>query len=558
MQHRGPIAGIAVHGNHVATAGYCNQIILWDAVRHEAVARAHHDHLVNQCAFNSTGSLLVSAGSDYSARIWEVPSLRLKAVLAEHDDDVDMAVFSPDDSLIATCALDRCVRIFTIDGHCMHTMRGHTGNVLSLAWSADGSRLVSSSVDGTLREWCAQSGVELRAINLDVRSDSVAMDKRGRIWAGDDRGRIALIVDGVTTYSAAHRAGIKKIVLDTVRQVLVSLSYDRAVAIWGIAADGSLNEISRSICPAAIWARAAAILDDGRVAVGTFGSTYAVFDWRSGEWDLAGVRAGRAINSVLAQQDGVYTVGDAGLVEIDGRAHAEMGSLCNFLVAIDGLMLTGGQLGQLYNAGNGEILYEHHSPLNCGVNFTHQGRPHVAIGTYTGEILVFESQSGAKLNLIANLSVYKNAVKGLAANGTTLFSVCASTEIAWHRLEDFSLVKHRHKAHERIANGCCPAGERDFASIGRDRVLRIWSETGDSSYATPHPNSVKCIAVNPERSLLMTGSYGGTVAAFDLHTRRWYPMQRPTASGISSLAWDARRGGFLAASYDGNVYPVAP
>ena len=106
MQHSGPIAGIAVHGNHIATAGYCNQLILWDAERREAVARACHDHIVNQCAFNNTGTLLVSSSGDYSARVWEVPSLRLKAVLADHQDDVDMALFSPDDQLIATCAAE--------------------------------------------------------------------------------------------------------------------------------------------------------------------------------------------------------------------------------------------------------------------------------------------------------------------------------------------------------------------------------------------------------------------------------------------------------------------
>ena len=558
MQHRGPIAGIAVHGNYVATAGYCNQVILWNAQRHEALARASHDHLVNQCAFNSTGTLLVSASSDCSARVWQVPSMRLLAVLADHDDDVDMAVFSPDDTLIATCALDRCVRLFDTDGHCLHVMRGHTGNVLSLAWSADGHRVVSSSVDGTLREWDAYTGKPIRVTDLSVRTDSVVMDNRGWIWAGDDGGRIALVVNGKISYTAAHHAGIKKIVLDTARGVLVSLSYDRSAAIWRIGDDGSLTEMSRSLCPAVIWARAAAVLDDGRVAVGTFGNTYAVFDWRTGEWDLSGVGAGPAINAVLVLTNGVYTVGDAGIVQINGRACAEMGSLCNFLVAAGGRVLTGGQLGQLYDAHNGKVLYEHHSPLNCGTSFTRRGQPHVAIGTYTGEILVFAIAASGALTRVASLPVYKNAVKGLVADDNTLFSVCASTEIAWHNIEDFSLIKNRTRAHERITNGCCAIGDHTYASIGRDRMLRLWGDHDEAFYPTPHPNSVKCIAVNSDHSVLMTGSYGGTVAAFDVRARRWYPMHRPTASGISSVTWDAQSSCFLAAAYDGHVYPVTP
>src|ERR1700674_1807049 len=169
MHHDGPIAGIASHGDLIATAGYDNRIILWDARSRVGIACANHDHLVNQCAFSSDGRWLVSASSDYSARVWEVPTLRLKAVLPCHGDDVDMAVFSPDDRRIATCALDRCVRIFDLDGRCLGEMRGHTGNVLSLAWSPDGRHVVSSSVDGTIRRWDTERQIEIGVTDLGIR-----------------------------------------------------------------------------------------------------------------------------------------------------------------------------------------------------------------------------------------------------------------------------------------------------------------------------------------------------------------------------------------------------
>ena len=103
IHHKGPIAGIASTGNWVATAGYDNQLILWDSSDRTAVARGTHDHLVNDCRFSNDGQWLLSASSDYSARLWSIPSMRLQSVLPGHGDDVDMAVFSPDDSKIATC-----------------------------------------------------------------------------------------------------------------------------------------------------------------------------------------------------------------------------------------------------------------------------------------------------------------------------------------------------------------------------------------------------------------------------------------------------------------------
>ena len=157
MHHVGPIAGVAVHGAWVATAGYDNRLIVWDAATRQALARVDHDHLINACDFSHDGRWLVSASSDCSARIWSLPDLRLQVVLAGHDDDVDMARFSPDDAWIATCALDRMVRVFARDGRLIHAMGGHTGNVLSLAWR-DSRHFVTTSVDGTLRQWDALAG----------------------------------------------------------------------------------------------------------------------------------------------------------------------------------------------------------------------------------------------------------------------------------------------------------------------------------------------------------------------------------------------------------------
>ena len=131
-----------------------------------------------------------------------------------HDDDVDVAVFSPDDRRIATCALDRCVRVFDLDARCLHTMQGHTGNVLSLAWMQDRRHVVSSSVDGTIREWDTELGIEVRATNLEVRTDSVEIGPDGIVYAGDDRGRIAIIENGRTHFVQAHQAGVKEIALD--------------------------------------------------------------------------------------------------------------------------------------------------------------------------------------------------------------------------------------------------------------------------------------------------------------------------------------------------------
>ncbi|MCK9394308.1 MAG: WD40 repeat domain-containing protein [Methylobacter sp.] len=559
MKHTGPISSVATHGAYIATGGYDNRVILWDSLTRKSLARGMHDHLVNHCAFSPDGKLLVSAGSDYTARIWELPTLRLLAVLTGHADDVDMAVFAPDNCAVATCALDRAVRVFDLSGRCLKTFWGHTGNIISLLWSRDGKRLVSSSVDGTVREWDIEKGIQLHCYNLDgVRTDTIEMDVQGRIIAGDDLGRIAIITtEGKLCYYSAHRAGIKKIVYCEQRRLLASLSYDRTLALWHISETGTVTEQQRTEIPAIIWPRAAAMLDNDKLVAGTFGTTYAVYDWRQNSWNTDEIEAGNGINAVVVHQGSTYAVGDSGTVFKDGKAYSHLGSLCNFLLSAGDRLYAGGQLGQLFDVDSGKIIYEHHSPLNCGALFYRAAHPHIAVGSYTGEMIVFSVQPDQTIKPEQKIKVYENAIKGIAANQDRLFSVCASTDIAWHNCDDLSLALKITQAHEKIANACCKVGDTGFASVARDRSLRIWIDGGQEVYPAPHLNSIKCICASPDGQSLMTGSYGGTLAGFDFPTRTWTTFERPTTAGISSISYDPVQSRFLAASYDGEIYPVA-
>ena len=556
MKHVGPISSVASYRDYIATTGYDNQVILWDAKSRRALARACHDHLANQCSFSHDGTMLVSAASDYSARIWEIPTMQLKAALIGHTDDVDTAVFSPDDKYVATCALDRSIKIFDLAGRCMKTMTGHTGNVLTVAWSPDAKTLISSSVDGTVRHWDVETGRQIHCIDEGARTDTFETSADGCIYSGNDDGKIAIIEGDRTRYIEAHKAGIKKLLLKDA--LLVTISYDSSIAFWRIFRDDGgqtdLAEISRSKMPALIWARAASFLDETKIALGTFGSCYATFDYYQGAWDMSGIEADPGINAVATLGNDVYSVGDAGVVFKNGGILAQLGILCNFLLPVGEKLLAGGQMGQLFDASTGRVLYEHHSPLNCGAAFVKGGKLHAAIGSYTGDVLIFRMEPEACL--VDCRKIYRNAVKGLCCDGGILFSVCANTHVAWQNVEDFGVTSVFENAHERIANGCCAIGDGEFASIGRDLRLLLWQGQCFEAYRTPHRNSVKCIAASADGKRIMTGSYGGTLAGFDVATRTWSSFSRPTAWGISAIAYDALHDRFLASSYDGKVYPA--
>ncbi|MET7424308.1 WD40 repeat domain-containing protein [Dactylosporangium sp. NPDC005555] len=558
IAHRGPISGIAAFGDtYVLTAGYDNQIILWDMPSKTPIARAWHDHLANQVAFSPDGRLAVTSSSDYGARLWALPDLRLIAVLADHTDDVEMSAFHPTRELIATASRDHDVRVYDFHGGLVARFQGHTADVISVEWSADADELVSSSDDGTIKRWSLRSQRLVTNLDMDgVETDTIAISSAGTIYAGNDEGQIIVVTDGGRTTLDAHDAGVKRVVLDDGRALLVTLSYDRTMKLWNVA-DREPVLVATADLPADVWPRSCAFAGDAHLVFATFGATYRTYDHRTGEWLAEAVPPTGGVNAVLAgAASGVVTVGDAGIVRRDGSAIAETGSLCNFLVAVGDRVYTGGQLGKLFDAGTGAQVHQHRSPLNCGVQFVHDGRRHVLIGTYTGEGLLFE-QTGDGLRHVSDLRLHANAVKGVAESGGYLFSVCADTSATWFRADDLQPVATIEDAHHKIANGCAGLGDGYFASVSRDLLLRIWDpQQRPTVIETPHDHSIKCVSASADGRYVGTGGYHGRVCVYDRDSGSWVVDDRPTTAGISSMSYAPALGRFLAGSYDGNVYQV--
>jgi WD40 repeat protein len=129
-------------------------VLLLDARTHETVARFRgHDKLVIKAAFSADSRLLASCSLDRTVRLWEVYGGACR-VLRGHSDEVFAVAFHPDGTRLATGGRDRAVLLWDLArGEEVARLQGHKSFVWSLAFSPDGATLASGSGDATVGLW---------------------------------------------------------------------------------------------------------------------------------------------------------------------------------------------------------------------------------------------------------------------------------------------------------------------------------------------------------------------------------------------------------------------
>jgi WD40 repeat protein len=171
-----------------------------------------HGNVVRAVDLSDDGRVAVTASADHTAKVWATADGRLISLLAGHDDVVADATFIDDARRVVTGGLDGTVRVWSsgtleelavADRGALHersrdtrarsgaratavddvirlrtaagdvmTLRGHRDDVNSVAFSADGSLLVSASRDHDARIWDARTGEPIH--QLEGHPGSVA------------------------------------------------------------------------------------------------------------------------------------------------------------------------------------------------------------------------------------------------------------------------------------------------------------------------------------------------------------------------------------------------
>ena len=172
--------------------------------------------------FSPDGKYVLGGTSGRSIKLWDAATSGQLRSFAESRTLGDVAEFSPDGKLVAWLEDDPDVKgaidiVLWDQRHArrFNTLKGHTGDVSSIAFSADSKTLVSGSLDGTIKVWNIDIAQAEKSFSADPYAGILVAFSQAKTFAtagskdllvtlrDSDTGTILKSLSGLDSYAEA-------------------------------------------------------------------------------------------------------------------------------------------------------------------------------------------------------------------------------------------------------------------------------------------------------------------------------------------------------------------
>jgi WD40 repeat protein len=517
-------------GSFIVSAGGDYSLKVWDAATGAELATLKgHDDWVNDCAISRDGSVIVSASSDGTLKVWDRLEERERATLKGHTAAVNACVIGIDERIIVSASDDGTLKVWDPESSDERiTLSGHSGKVVACAMSGDGSYVVSASDDGTLKLWDCRDWTALATLQGHkggVLGCAFSPDGNLVVSASDDR--TLNVWDAVggrqLTTLEGHTDAVRGCAFSPDGRFIVSAGSDRTLKVW---------DVATAVERATLRGHGASVTD---CTVSPDGSLV-----------------------VSASDDGTVKVWDVTIREQPDRIGGHEGGVFSCAISPDGsFVVSGGDDGTLkvWDPETGEeraaLIGHRGGVFGCAIS---PDGSFVVSGGDDGILRVWDPVTGEER---AALIGHRGGVFGCAISPDGSFVVSGGDDRTL-RIWDTASWSERItlEGHASSVNRCAVGPDGTFVvSASDDETVRIWDSASGEQRArlVGHDSSVYGCSVSPDGSFVVSASWDNTLRVWDVTTGR----QESVLIGHTDQVWDCAvspDGSFIvSAGRDGTV-----
>lgn len=487
-----------------------------------------------QVAFSPDGAVVAAAEGD-EVRIADVATGTLLRALKGHTAQVLAVAFSPDGKRLASGGRDRTIVVWDVAGGArLATLSAHTDTVHSVRFSPDGSTLASGGYDRRALLWDVASGAVRRT--LEGHRDWVirvgfSPDGATLVTASQDRKvRLFDARDGKPTGTVLeHPEGVMAAAFAPSGSLLATGCNDGMVRLF----DARSGALLRTLAGHRGTVANLAFTPDGRLLVsGGHDKTARVWATHSGRPIMSLTGHSEFVQGVDVASDGA-TIATASfdrtmrlwrLAPSRGvRTFAgHSGAIAALAFSEDGkLLATGGldKLVRLWVTQTGQLLRTfigHTGGVNGGVVIIRNGALIASAGRDT-TVRVWDGATGAPLHVLTG---HQQAVRALAAspNGRLLASASNDRTVRLWEVESGKPVLVLRGHGDAVLGVAFSPDGATVASVSNDRTARLWDVATGALRATltGHTDWASGVAFSPDGKLLATVGKGALALVWDV------------------------------------------